>query len=180
MIYLIGGVARSGKTSIRKRLLNDYKISGLETDSLRTLFELSFPELGIRYQDPPMLNARKMSPFIKSFIKSRFFFEDDFVLEGDCVTPNTIKDFKNNAQVLSLFVGYPNISLEKKMQQLLEKPEGWVENISHDDLKERVKTFISDSKIFRDLCTEARLPFVDASDLQLDEVIVNALNIFHL
>jgi hypothetical protein len=180
MIYLIGGVARSGKTSIRKRLLNDYKISGLETDSLRTLFELSFPELGIHYQNPPMLNARRMAPFIESFIKSRFFFEDDFVLEGDCVTPDVAKKFGNDARVNSLFLGYPDISFEEKMRQLLEKPEGWVKDASRDDLQRKIKLFIDDSKIFKDLCAETNLPFIDVSDLRLDEVVAAALGTFHL
>jgi hypothetical protein len=180
MIYLIGGVARSGKTSIRKRLLNDHKISGLETDCLRTLFEFSFPELKIHYQNPPMLNAQRMAPFIKSFIKSRFFFKEDFVLEGDCVTPDVVADFKNDARVKSLFVGYPAISVEKKTQQLLEKPEGWVEHIPHNSLKEKVESCINDSKIFMDSCAKANLPFIDASDLQLNEVIAAALTIFHL
>lgn len=180
MIYLIGGVARAGKTSIMKRLLRDHKISGLETDSLRTMFELSLPALKIHYQNPPTFNALRMEPFIKAFIESRFFFDYDFVLEGDCITPKVAKVYENNALVKSLFVGYPNISLEKKLNQLIKNPDGWIKGLSNNDLKKKIELFINESRILTESCDEANLSFIDTSDLNLEDVTSAALINFNL
>jgi adenylate kinase family enzyme len=46
MLYLIGGVPRSGKTQVQKYLLNNYKIPGISTDTLRSGF-YNMPEFGI-------------------------------------------------------------------------------------------------------------------------------------
>ena len=126
-----------------------------------------------------MLNAQKMAPFITSFIKSRLLFEESFVLEGDCITPNVVKYFKNNTQIQSLFLGYPNISVEEKLQQLLRDREGWTKDRTNDDLRKKIKIFIDDSKIFQRLCAETNLPFIDTSKLSLDETISASLGALH-
>lgn len=180
MIYLIGGVARAGKTSIMKRLLSDYKIPGLETDSLRTMFELSLPELKIHYQNLSEDNALRMEPFIKAFIESRFFFDYDFVLEGDCITPEVARVYGNNRLVKSLFLGYPNILLEKKIKQLVENPEGWTKGLSDYDLKEKIELFIKQSRLLRESCDKANLSFIDTSDLDIEGVVSAALINFNL
>lgn len=175
MIYLIGGVARAGKTSIMKRLLQDYKISGLETDSLRTMLEFSFPALKIHYQNSPEDNAIKMEPFIRAFIESRFFFDYDFVLEGDCITPDVAMTYVNNGLVKSLFLGYPNILLEKKIKQLVENPEGWTKDLSDNDLEEKIGLSIEQSRLLKESCGRLNLTFIDTSDLDVEGVISAAL-----
>ena len=79
----------------------------------------------------------------------------------------------------AMHISYP---LEKPIEDIpeMEKPEGWVKDASRDDLQRKIKLFIDDSKIFKDLCAETNLPFIDVSDLRLDEVVAAALGTFHL
>jgi len=71
MIYLIGGIARSGKTLVRKEILKRYKISGIGTDSIRYMLSQTQPELGIDHNKPSTHNGPLMWPYLDNK-ESRF------------------------------------------------------------------------------------------------------------
>ncbi len=94
MLYIIGGPAKSGKTTLRKEILNRNKISGFSTDFLRTMLQKN-PDLNINYKNTPEKNSKNSSIYLQGFIEELLNFTDeDFLIEGDMIDENLFKIYK--------------------------------------------------------------------------------------
>lgn len=170
MIYILGGVSRSGKSSIRKALLAS-GISGIDTDTIRTMIGDVDKHLGISHERPPRENAEKLFPYIKALVRARSFFVEDFLIEGDAILPRLVAEYQSDPTVRSLFLIYPSLSVSAKMDELAKYPEGWSAHVDKGLLHEMVQGFIDDSKLIMQECETLHLPYLDVSTLSFEEMV---------
>jgi hypothetical protein len=180
MLYFIGGVSRAGKTEVRRRLLENHSISGIETDVLRSMFEFAAPELGISHSKSPSENRDRMQPYLEAFCKGRSYFDDDYVVEGDALKPEIVERFVRVGEGRAVFLGYPNVSVEIQLVRLRNHNIGWIQRISDEELRSLLAIFIEDSKWFERECASRNLPFVDVSNLPLENTIIRAVSLLEL
>jgi hypothetical protein len=151
MIYLIGGEARSGKTIVRKKLLNKYKIAGIGTDSIRYMLSHTMKDSGIDHNNPPQINGPLMWPFIDNLIKDlSIYAAEDYVIEGDILLPEYLKKYRNSSDIKACYIGFPSISISKEY--------------SEKELRKFVKWGIRESRKYQIECKKYGITFYDLSE----------------
>lgn len=166
MLYIVGGVPRSGKTQVRKLFLREHTISGITTDILRGGFQNGLPEFGIYRGQSSEERSRKLWPFLRGMIEEFKYYESDFVLEGANLIPDLVKEVKNFDYVRICFLGYGNIDPEVKARDIRNYPSEaeWTTNILDTDLLGIITRNIENSKILEERCREFGLAYFDTSN----------------
>ena len=164
MIYVIGGPSLSGKTTTRKYITKYLGISGIDTDTLRTLTQSLRPDLSVGHDKNVMDNYKNMRPTIRAFLFARSFFSEDYILEGDCINLEDILEIKQDMELKALFLGYPNSSVEDLLLILQGVPrDHWSREIDKAKLYDKLKEFIDYSKFLQAEASKFNLPFIDIS-----------------
>ena len=167
MLYIIGGPAKSGKTTLRKTLLQEQGISGISTDYLRAMFQEN-TELNITSQNSPEINYKNIEVFLDGFIKEFLYFSDeDFILEGDLLIEDLYEKYSNfSDKVFFVYMGYPDISLKNKVKQTREKEKvikSWVNDVDKESLQKILSYGISKSKKLKSFCKQNNIYFINTS-----------------
>jgi len=169
MLYVIGGPPQSGKSLIRRELLDKMRLSGIDTDILRSMFQTDKDlRKQIHYLNTQTENAVGMESFLAGFIDEFVNYRDeDYVLEGDVITVSLASKYiKNRNKVKFIFIGYPDISVVEKLQ-IIRSKEGekcWTRAIDDEKLKEKIVGWVKRSNILQKECTRNNVPFFDLSD----------------
>jgi hypothetical protein len=175
MLYLIGGVPRSGKSQVKDLLLQNHKISGVSIDVLREALHYSYPQLGIMGDDDPQTDEEQTTllwPFVQGFIKAYQWYKTDYVFEGVNFDPTLLNTLKDIKYLKMCFMGFAEIDPKKKIQDIrMNHSDGeWTSEISDEDLEKLVQRLIDRSKQIRDTCEKLGLKYFDTSD-NFQEVI---------
>ena len=164
MIYLIGGIARSGKTILRKEILNTYKISGIGTDSIRYVLSHTQPELGIDHNKPSTHNGPLMWPYIDNLIEHLIKYDnEDFVIEGDVLLPEYLGKYVDDEKVKTCFVGFSNAKVKDKIKEMVDNSfkGDWTKDYSDKEMKKFVRSGIKRSKKSKKECKELGVEYFD-------------------
>ncbi|NQU99276.1 MAG: hypothetical protein HQ538_00935 [Parcubacteria group bacterium] len=116
MIYLIGGSARTGKTTLAKKLSEKLEIPWISIDSLRSVIQpyisskkqLPFDqiwsdqnndELFEKYSKEELIQvsekeALTLWPGVKNFIKHNILISQDYIIEGEQLLPKLVIKLK--------------------------------------------------------------------------------------
>ena len=167
MVYLIGGEARSGKTIIRKRLLKEYQISGIGTDSIRYMLAHTLKDSSIDHNNPPEINGPLMWPYISNLVEDLIVYtSEDFVIEGDILLPEYLKEYKDNPDVSTCYIGYSSISISQKIENILNfRKEGdWTSEYAEKELRKFVKWGIKESQKYQRECKKLGIQYYDLSE----------------
>ncbi len=166
MLYLIGGPAKSGKSILRKKILDDKKISGISTDYLRGMFKNN-KKYKISYKKLPQENSKIFSPFLINLIEEIILYSDeDFVIEGDLIDKNIYKKFAKNKNIKFIFLGYLNENLDQKISKTLKiekNKKSWVNDFPLEETKKIINNGIMLSKELNMFCKKNNIPFFNTS-----------------
>jgi 2-phosphoglycerate kinase len=147
MIYLIGGIARSGKSKLRKILLTKYNISGIGTDAIRYMLMKTNPTLGLNTQNTPDINGPIIWPYIDSLIEEYSINTiENYVIEGDVLLPEFLKMYIKNSKVKAYFIGFADTTYLQKAKDIVDNrdEDDWtadydVENLAKWGIEQSIK-----------------------------------------
>src|SRR5438132_10899658 len=95
LIYFVGGVARAGKTTVAKRVLDESRVAYISTDSLVDMLWRTAPSLGVANWGRQ--KAHTFFPFLRNLLPSLEYVADSYLLEGNAFLPEHVvvlaKDF---------------------------------------------------------------------------------------
>lgn len=177
---IIAGVPRSGKTTLTSKLAKSLKYQHLAMDTIVMAFDKVFPETGILHTDcwDFVQTSEKFIKFLKRMTEIDNYAKFDYKMALDLyhITP---KDFSENMDrnlCDIYFLGYPNISVEEKFQQIrkFDTEFDWTSKSTDDVVLEHLTKYIEISKWLEKECKKYDLPFVDVSwnrEKVLDETV---------
>jgi hypothetical protein len=158
--FLIAGPARTGKSIIRKRLLEKYSINGFCTDSLVSMLLYSSPELGISYQESDYSHITK-------YIQGLLTYQNNVstIFEGVGIYASDWLKYKDFGNVEMVGIGNSEISVLEKMNQIRLNPtyNDWTSSLSDQDLYDLCVNLIDQSLETRESCLNYNLPYFDLS-----------------
>lgn len=162
MIYLIGGVPRSGKTTFAGKLREQLNISHIELDLIKNSIERSYPDLNSKRVD----RAEQFLEFTKGLINQYQYYKKDVIIEGTNVSPAFVSSIENQNQLLTTFVGYPKTSVTLKLTEIRKyaSEEDWTRKRSDDELTPLIEKYISESKVLEIESKDYDFDFLDTSD----------------
>lgn len=182
MIYILSGVAKSGKTYIAKRLLEERQISYFSTDYLMMSLSLAAPELKVNHEEDDFVVASHMEPFLYYMIRSMIQNHIDYCIEGVHFNPTFAKklltEFKG--QIRFLYLGFANVSWEDKLDELnryrLAMENCWFKHYSYDQMVDLVKYLIEVSQRTKKESKQLGIPYIDVYDIfEQADAIINQL-----
>ncbi len=158
MIYLIGGTARVGKSTLAALILERNHISNISTDVLRNLLDFSPTEVGINKLEDGK-KAEAFFPYFLQFLKIIQNKYTDYVIEGDLFTPEQIASIQDKILVKCCFLGTSNITLEdlKKIDPKLD----WVSKLELEKQQKLPEYLIKKSKNIQIEAAKYNFPYFD-------------------
>ena len=161
---VVAGIPRSGKSIVCKEITKGMSISYIPFDSIVSTLHDIYPELKVSHYLGSQKVSKKIAPFLKSFISHLKYEKIDFIIDIYQLFPIDIIHNKID-DVDFIFLGYPEIDVEKKLKQTREyaAPGDWSEDLSDLELRTVIQNYIAESKTMKKQCEEYDLTFIDMS-----------------
>lgn len=158
----------SGKTSCRLHFTRTRGCAGIDTDTLRTMMGVLSPRLSVGHTKSIMQNYQNMRPVVESFVHARSFFDEDYVLEGDCINIEDAAQLVRDGVARVVILGYPRDTVERRKELILNNssPAHWLRRLSDDEIYSKISACIEYSKFLQDECRKYGVDFVDVSEEQ--------------
>jgi shikimate kinase len=186
---LIIGAARTGKTTLSRRINKEFGYSVINLDNIVSGLKEAFPELGIKHDYDDLVTSKRIAPFLIQYLKElvdgpNFYNDTKFVIEGvqfdfDMVMPSIDKE-----KYLIIGLTYNNIDKETLYNNIkkYDTEDDWTYYISDEDLKKDVNLFIDRNKYYNNEFIKYNIKTYDVSNSRtntIDKIIedLKSLNV---
>jgi len=168
MLYIVGGVARTGKSIIARRFLRETEVPYLSLDILMMGLARGFPEHGIDPEDPNHMNPERMWPVVKSMSRNIIEAGIEYLIEGVSILPKNVKALLKSypASIKACFIGYTRVSPEDKLRSIREYsnfPNNWSMGYSDQQLLDLINNEIKQSVYLHNECSKYNITYFDQS-----------------
>jgi predicted kinase len=166
MIFLVGGVARSGKSTLAERLRRRRGVPWFPLDALKMGLFLGAPVLAVHPDDPDLETADRMWPVVQPMIENLVFAGRDYLFEGVNLRPETVVAFARDCEVevRICFLGYPDLTAAAKAALVAahpNEPNDWLSRRGADYILPYLEGCIRRSRVLRATCEGLGVPFFD-------------------
>lgn len=142
MIYLIGGVSRSGKSTICKKIHQHTGLPYISTDVIMAALIESGNYYNIDYKLDSDLSAKQMWSFVKSFLVQLNKQEQHYLVEGISLWPTLVQEIKESCEIKDCYLGYHTIDTHVKLAQLrggYKENNAWHNTLNDEMLIEHIE-----------------------------------------
>lgn len=179
MIYIISGIAKSGKTLITSRLRDRLKIGSFSSDYLMMMLANTNPKLGVNPDASDRSVSHVLEPYLRNLIKIMIANHLDYILEGVHFQPHLVSELMRDypGQIRAVFLGYRLIDSVTKQSELIQfgpsTENHWYKHLSQAELLELVNYLKKESEIMYKQTVEYKLPYFEISSIvnQAEEII---------
>lgn len=167
-IYLVGP-SRCGKTTTASILQEKYGYTHIIMDAvIETMSEVA-PQLGIKHGN---LESEEFRNFLILYSKNLFKYTRHNIIDLEVLNPSFAKAMINADESTAIYMGYPSITPEEKLQQMrkYDSKFDWTRNLSDEELIKLLTTHIETSRKLQEEATNHGFEFIDTS-FNREEVI---------
>jgi adenylate kinase family enzyme len=164
--FIIGGVPRSGKSILSKRLCSTLAMAYFPLDSLVSTFGRVFPELGISHtSEDHIAVCDQLWPFVCEWITHLVYEDLSFLFDGYHLQPTNIRKDIDPQAFNILFLGYPHAQPAQKAAEIRQyaRKGDWTETLDEEALTALVRRYIDESKHLQAECLQYGFDFIDLS-----------------
>jgi 2-phosphoglycerate kinase len=155
MIYIIGGVARSGKSTVSRYISAKSGMPYFPMDILMSsIIDLGNP-FSIDYKADSNLTAHKMWPLTRSIVENIRAYKTDYIFEGISFWPDLLHSLSFKDEIRACFIGIAAADANEKVKQLRKsqnEPNSWQNEFSDEELLGQVRNIIRISEILKNDC----------------------------
>ncbi len=184
MIYILGGIAKSGKTTVAKEFTKRYNIPYFSTDYIMMMLKRGNPSLGIDPEEGDHLVAKKIEPYVYGMLKTMIENNGEYLIEGVHFNPEfsakLIKEFPSDIKIT--YLGFKDTSVVMKIFELNkykdELENAWYKLYSDEQMVKLISNLIDESKRVYEMCEFYNLEYIEVFDLnsQINEIINKIYN----
>ncbi len=176
-VYLVGGPARVGKSSLAQRLLLSDGIPWLPTDVLRTVLRRVLPELdGLDQGDVSAAAVgRLMYPHIEQAVEVCSEEAERFLIEGPDIVPSMVGRLSAALPgiiIRACFLG--NVAFSGNDLASYRGPKPQHHGAARAELDATASWIRRESDYYRSECARLGLPYVDAGGLGFNAAMIEA------
>ena len=185
MIYILGGIPKSGKTTIAKEFTKRYKIPYFSTDYIMMMLSRGNTELGIDPNAGDTVVSKQIQPYVYGMIKTMVENKVDYLIEGVHFNPDFAKEllleYPNYIKIV--YLGYKDTSVILKIYELNKYKShienSWYDSYSDEEMVKLVSNLIDESEKLNILCRTMKLNYIEVYDInsQIDEILNSIMNI---
>ena len=161
----IGGVARSGKSTLSKRLCAEGNYNHFPLDYVTSSLKNNFPECEISSSVIMGDSSQKLALLLSTIVKIMDSKEEKFIIDSAHIMPKDIVPYLDKDKWDIYFVGYPNISKYNKISMIRKYDDNtdWTSRRSDEELLAIIEKLIEISKEIEEECQELGVKFIDIS-----------------
>lgn len=179
MLYILSGVAKSGKSYVSHRMRDRLKLSCFSTDYLMVALGKGNPNLNIDIDADDDIVAKHLEPYLYSMIENMVANNVSYILEGVHFNPDFVakllKDFPGKIKLMYMI--YPQIDIKEKAAELKKysatMENCWFASFSDERLENMVSYMKNFSIQLEKACNEYHLPYYIVHNIvdECDEII---------
>ena len=176
----IFGASRAGKTTLARKINKIYpNYHIINGDSVRRAFEKELPQNNInQYNGTGMKEdfARFSATLFLDEIKRNKGYYNYIFDSCDVSVENALKYFKDDS-IIIIFLGYSELTEQEALKNYrkYEKKTDWTFERTDEQLIQHAKTWINNSKTFKNDCIKNKVLYIDTS-YNRDEILKNVEN----
>lgn len=164
VMYIVGGLPRTGKTTVANRLAHTRRIGAMETDHVRMLFKpTSTSKIGSDSGAEIPVVTKKLRPRLESVIESLMTADVSFVINGECVDPNMVAESPFRQRIKSCFMGLNDAQAAHDRIRSVADPNDWAMHKTDEELERILQKYAVRSRELGKTCARLALPYIDAS-----------------
>lgn len=181
---LIIGPARSGKTTLSRKIAKEFGYSIICLDDIISAFE-NIPNSNIKHDGNEIETAKNFGVFLKKYLEElsegpNFYNGFNFVIEGTHIDFEQVMPMLNSEKYKEKYIVvgllYDKIEEEELYNNIkkYDTEDDWTYWCTEEELKGNVKYFIDRNKYFKDKFKEYNIETYDVSinrEEVLDEII---------
>lgn len=160
MIYLIGGAARVGKTTLAKMILKRNEIPFDSTDMLWHAFKDCQPERA--WKDGWENIPDQFFPFLRKFVDHAVQTLPNYVIEGDSFFPAHAAALMKDFPVKACFLGMTKMNLAD-IKKYTEH-NNWIDSVPQAVQETIPAKLVQDSAMFASEAKRLRIPYFDLTE----------------
>lgn len=168
---IIAGVPRAGKSTLARRLAQEYGYQYISMDAIIAAFEKCFPETGVNtYQglssmDTLRLISGKMAPFLRAMLESGQYDrgENGAVVDMYQLLPEDYeKNFRGaNTEIIYLLSSDVTPEEQFALQKRYDTARDYTFFKTDEELKEGAEYIVEQSQLMKEQCLRLRLKFYE-------------------
>jgi hypothetical protein len=139
LLYLIGGPARSGKSVLAGRLLQQHRVPYFSLDYLTSGLSLGAPVLGVHHDLSARERGERLWAVVEPMLRNIAEVEPAYLIEGEAFLPDRLaalaKEYGGVIRVC--FLGYARCDVEAKTAAIRAHPSpvnDWVAGLTPEAL----------------------------------------------
>lgn len=171
-MYLIGGAARTGKSTLAHMLLERKHIAYESVDSIYHMLMFAAPELKIKVKTDQDTNkikkAQTLYPFLKALIMMKHWEMGNYCIEGDGFLPEQVAKFLEeipkekgieNFKLKCIFLGYSTADLKMILEN--QGHNDWLSYKSEKEQQETFERLLKMSEFLKEGCEKYGFTYID-------------------
>ncbi len=164
VVYMVGGLPRTGKSILSQRIKSHVGCGGFETDHMRALFSADLHSaVGFDSGAEIALVAKQAAPYIHKLMEFVIGSGHDFLIEGELVTPKLVIKSPHRAHIRSHFLGISDPDLAFDNIRNNSSPNDWAAKVSDEQLAAILEKYVARSTKIGRLCTKYGLDYTDVT-----------------
>ena len=175
MIYIIAGIAKSGKSIIARDILEKFHMQVISTDWIMMMLFHGNKELNIDVNKSDSSVSKSLEPYLEGLIISLVHSQNNYLIEGVHIKPRFIDKLmvKYPNQIKCVFLGYKDLDPVTKCNQLkkhanqIDNP--WYQNLSDHELLHLTHYLQKESARLYQECIEFNKVYIEVRDIIEDK-----------
>lgn len=162
----IGGVARSGKSTLAKQLCIGKNYNHLPLDYITASLKKNFPECNIKSNVIINETSSKLALLLSTVIEIINNNEEKYIIDSAHIMPNDIIKYLDREKWDIYFIGYTIISKEEKFELIrkYDKQTSWTNKRTDEELLDIIGQLIDISKKIEEECKQLDITYIDTSN----------------
>jgi hypothetical protein len=181
MIYILSGIAKSGKSLIAADIIKTHYMRVISTDLIMMMLHYGNDQLSIDVNNSDITVSHALRPYLLGMIKSLSGLKKDYLVEGVHIQPDfayeLIQAFPN--KIKCVFLGYkdadPILKARELRRHIKDIDNPWYETMNDKELLELTTYMIRESEKLYHECLKYQLRYIEVNDIMKDK-----LNIMHV
>lgn len=184
MIYILAGIAKSGKSLIAKEMIKRYHMEVIATDRIMMMLHYGNKDLKIDVTRSDQSVSRMLEPYIAGLITSLSSQQRDVLIEGVHIQPEFAKQLQDKYpnKLKILFLGYKDVEPNIKAQELLDHAQlidnPWYVDYDKDAFTKLINYLIKESNVLEKACLKYGQTYYEVQSVtnQMDDIINKLIN----
>jgi len=182
MLYLLGGAARTGKTTIAQAFLSKTGIPFFSLDFLMMGFANGLPEYGIDPEADELLIAEQLWPVIRAMATAMVEEEVDYLVEGVQLHPGHVWELCEEfvGPVRACFLGFTQVDTSTKLREIRHFGGGaddWLRHYPDEQVVQEIERLKELSVRLKNACQRHGLKYVEVSN-DLSGTVADVIHYF--